>query len=369
MLTEQEIGFRETVPRAYSNKALWLPRSVGAPFENDRFWDVTESLALVGLPRRVICLKDLSTSFHVLERIDDPSKPRYVAYMQNYYDPNSDSVVVKSTNLALDSGIFSVCVEPTNRCTGRCPYCLIENHQKDPSFDQIAQHVSALAKLGVLRVGWGGGEPMVRSDIYELGVLAKQFAMGSLLRTSGMYSIDVQSAKSAFDWIDISFDSSDRDCFNKIRPGVNYDTLVENIERLTADNQRVRVSVLLTSMNTKTVNTTLDWLSERGIVDVRFQTLVKRGAAVKNWERLHLTSTEGQRAISEALEYANCKGLRAFELKSVSRTTLIILKPDGSVYSGDPDGQKHLGHILDKDIGQTLLSKVGPQQAKIYARG
>ena len=159
--------------------------------------------------------------------------------------------------------LLSVCFEPTNRCPGRCPYCLIEGHQRDAPKSDLNRILSELMDSGTMRFGFGGGEPMLRPDIFELGDFVRSRGRGALLRTSGMLPIDPATAD-AFDWIDISFDSYRRDVFELCRPGVSYDTITSNISRL-APAVRLRASILITSINVRDVLDTVRWLSEAGV--------------------------------------------------------------------------------------------------------
>lgn len=62
----------------------------------------------------------------------------------------------------------------TDRCNSRCIYCMPEQgvakctHAEVLSYEEIAELVSAAAKLGVHKVRLTGGEPLVRRGIVEL---------------------------------------------------------------------------------------------------------------------------------------------------------------------------------------------------------
>lgn len=259
--------------------------------------------------------------------------------------------------------ILSACFEPTNRCPGRCPYCLIEKHRKDTETGQLIQVLQELISHGVKRIGFGGGEPLLRSDIFELGSMVRREKAGALLRTSGMFKMDGSRVASSFDWIDLSFDSYDPKIFQICRPGVPYEVLVDNIQRL-AGITRLRASILVTSVNVNTVSDTVRWLADTEVKVVRLQRLVRRGRAIKNWSNLAVTEVQFDHALSEALAAGEAFGIQVAELKSVSNSTLAIVKSDGSIFEGDPTGIRYRGSVYSKDNLYDLARRLrGPQEA------
>lgn len=263
--------------------------------------------------------------------------------------------------------ILSVCVEPTNRCPGRCPYCLIENHKQDPSTEDILGYLRILSERGVERISWGGGEPLLRKDIYHLGRETKDLKMGSLLRTSGVFPVDLLACRKSFDWVDLSLDSINEQIFSLARPGIQFDSVKNNIKALSQSHIRLRVNVLLTKLNSQTMYDTIDWIVASGVQHLRFLPLVKRGRAIKNWNELYLHAECTERMMADCLKYAARVGLSASRLETLSRTVLVILKPDGQVCTGDPTGQKHIGHISDGGVFDQLKHIVGAEQDKYYA--
>jgi molybdenum cofactor biosynthesis enzyme MoaA len=261
--------------------------------------------------------------------------------------------------------LLSVCFEPTNRCAGRCPYCLIEGHQKDAPKHELERVLATLLDSGTMRIGFGGGEPLVRGDIYDLGELVRAQAAGSLLRTSAMYRIEPARAMAAFDWIDISFDSLDPEIFQRCRPGVPYDVITSNIISL-SQRTRVRASILITAINFDDVLRTISWLAEWGVRAVRMQRLVARGRAKRHWSKLTVPDAVVEERMADAIAHGLAIGVEIFELKSINSTTLAIVKGDGSLYSATPTGLCPAGSIYCAGHRRQLATKLGDAQTGIY---
>src|SRR5580698_9746997 len=84
---------------------------------------------------------------------------------------------------------YSLLAEVTYRCPLHCPYC--SNPTQFPrtagelTTDEWKRVVHEAAEMGVLHIGFSGGEPLQRSDLTELVRAAK---------TAGLYSNLITSA-------------------------------------------------------------------------------------------------------------------------------------------------------------------------------
>lgn len=262
--------------------------------------------------------------------------------------------------------VISVCFEPTNECPGKCPYCLIENKENESSSKQLDHVLGHLYRDGIKRVGFGGGEPLLRPDVFIHGQELRIRGIGSLLRTSAMFPIDCLRARDSFDWIDISMDSVDPIVFRACRPGVPLEILKQNIVRLTSAGVRVRVSILITQRNISTLPSTVDWICETGVKELRIQRLVKRGKANRTWAKLKVETEEESRLISSIIDQARGHGSNARELLSVNSRTLCIVKGSGEVFDGSPDGSRRVSHVCNPLWNQNETATLAVAQHTNY---
>jgi len=280
------------------------------------------------------------------------------------YRPDIDKVDPPTTGAPR---LMSVCFEPTNLCLARCPYCLIEHRTRERTTDHVLSVLDRLLDHGSLRIGFGGGEPLLRHDIYRLGRHVRAVGAGSLLRTSGMFRISGVDATEAFDWVDLSFDSVDPDVFRRCRPGVPQNVLMRNIQFLGRSETRVRVSILITTANRSTVEDTLRWLADAGIIEVRFQRLVRRGRARKSYRRLKPASDDEHNTMQTSLLTARSLGMSAVELNTISNTTICVVKADGRVFVGSPEGLVHRGSAFDSTTLDQVAAEIWKAQHLAYS--
>ena len=99
----------------------------------------------------------------------------------------------------------------TNRCNLLCHHCYSKadaNEKDSLSFEQIEQTIPKLKKAGVNFVIFSGGEPLIRSDIYDIAQCMKDNNIMTYLSTNGMYvnEKNVDKIIETFNYIGISID-------------------------------------------------------------------------------------------------------------------------------------------------------------------
>jgi len=119
----------------------------------------------------------------------------------------------------------------TEKCNLRCTYCMPEegvdfkNGEQILTTDEILRVIDVLARMGVKKVRFTGGEPLVRKDIVKLveGAANTPGIKGVHMTTNGIifpkYAKDLRDA--GLTGVNISLDTVEADKFHKItrRPG------------------------------------------------------------------------------------------------------------------------------------------------------
>jgi len=118
---------------------------------------------------------------------------------------------------------FTLLAELTYRCPLHCPYCSnptqFSGGKNELSTEEWKRVMNEAADLGVLHVGFSGGEPLTRSDLVELVSTARAAGLYSNLITSalGLTRRRAEELKTAgLDSIQISFQSDEEALANKI---------------------------------------------------------------------------------------------------------------------------------------------------------
>lgn len=127
----------------------------------------------------------------------------------------------------------------TDRCDLRCTYCIPKGFKgfEEPkhwlTFDEIERLLSVFARLGTSRIRMTGGEPLLRRNLPELaGRIARLPGISDLsLSTNatrlGRHAADLKAA--GVSRINVSLDSLDRGCMEKITGRDSLDQILDGI--------------------------------------------------------------------------------------------------------------------------------------------
>ena len=130
----------------------------------------------------------------------------------------------------------------TSACNLRCSYCLSEEHDgaalsgNPMSSGDIEHLVSTLARLGIRKIRFTGGEPLLRRDIAEL--------VGTAKRTPGIKTVSLTTngvllhrhleslLDAGLDALNLSIDTLDRERYKTITRRDKFDQVRKNLENL-----------------------------------------------------------------------------------------------------------------------------------------
>ncbi|WP_294344757.1 GTP 3',8-cyclase MoaA [Prosthecochloris sp.] len=154
-------------------------------------------------------------------------------------------------------GVRYVRVSVTSRCNLRCVYCMREEHcgqnvaAEELDYQEICRIIEALAALGVRKVRFTGGEPLLRDDIVDLVRYAKAVdgIETVVLTTNGVllgHYLD-RLLEAGLDGINFSLDTFDEDRYKAITRRNLLPDVLGNFESLLrhADELQVKINVLL----------------------------------------------------------------------------------------------------------------------------
>ena len=117
---------------------------------------------------------------------------------------------------------YALLAELTYRCPLHCPYCSNPTRARsdgDLTTDEWRRVLREATELGVLQVGFSGGEPLVRRDLAELVRGAREAKLYTNLITSGV-GLDKSRAselrEAGLDSVQLSFQSDDADLADEI---------------------------------------------------------------------------------------------------------------------------------------------------------
>jgi PqqA peptide cyclase len=117
---------------------------------------------------------------------------------------------------------YALLAEVTYRCPLHCPYCSNPTRMRSDrelTTDEWGRVIREAAGLGVLQIGFSGGEPLVRRDLAELVHAAREARLYTNLITSGV-GLDENRARelrdAGLDSVQLSFQSDHADLADEI---------------------------------------------------------------------------------------------------------------------------------------------------------
>jgi cyclic pyranopterin phosphate synthase len=208
----------------------------------------------------------------------------------------------------------------TDRCDFACVYCMPpggeDDHASRPellSFEEAARVVSVFAGLGVTRVRFTGGEPLVRRDVVHLVELVRRRTglTRLVMTTNGSRLAELAGPLKAagLSGVNLSIDTLDPQRFREITRGGELKRVLAGLHAALEVGLEVKINaVLLGGVNDGDAAALVDWAWSHGVTP-RFIELMPLGEAAnlpaeRFLSRDHVLSLLGDRIDREAPEQA-----------------------------------------------------------------
>jgi len=200
----------------------------------------------------------------------------------------------------------SVFLEITRECNQRCLFCSNNSCQPLPgelSTREFIDLLNDLNDMGVHDLRLYGGEPFLRSDIFQ--ILSKARSLGMELR---IYSNGTILNKEILDYLKkvqirkliLSVDSAVPERHDQIRNVAgSFEVVVENIKTLRQHGFKVEVILTICRINKLDIMETYRLLHSLGVNDVKANFVSKVGVAKKNWDKLSLSVKEMKACVAD----------------------------------------------------------------------
>lgn len=187
-------------------------------------------------------------------------------------------------------------VSVTDRCNLRCIYCMPENgiekkeHSDILRFEDIIKVVRAAALLGIKKVRYTGGEPLVMRDIDKL--IFETARLSSIkdiaITTNGVLLYDmVEELKNAgLKRVNISLDTLDREKFKSITRIGDLDKVLNSIHKcISLGLTPVKINtVLMKGINNSEIDDFI-YFTKQFPVEIRFIELMPIGEGIKLYDK------------------------------------------------------------------------------------
>lgn len=177
----------------------------------------------------------------------------------------------KNDNL---SGIPQLRVLVTSRCNSRCIYCrdggetFLVNREKELSPTSIVKAVNKLSEFGMRSIKISGGEPLLRSDLFEIIKLIKQNKLINyvelITRDSRIKDIISELDSIGLDCINFSLDTLRRDKWVLINGKTGFEQLIDSIRNVAKYNIHLKINSVLVQEDFNEIVEIIEFLREVG---------------------------------------------------------------------------------------------------------
>lgn len=199
---------------------------------------------------------------------------------------------------------LAVRLSVTERCQLRCTYCMpekgcgcVRENARELSHERLQGILKAIhASHGIRRLRFTGGEPLLRADLAELVAGARALGIEDLSLTTNAQLLAGRARElrnAGIVRVNVSLDSVDADCFQRITRGGRLERTLEGIEAAQREGMGpVKLNmVVLRGSNDTQVGQVLRYAMETGNV-LRFLELMPIGAGGEDFKPQFVSSAE-----------------------------------------------------------------------------
>lgn len=193
------------------------------------------------------------------------------------------------------------------RCNFSCSHCYSrEEAAEELATADILRIVDILVEKHVPFVNFGGGEPLIREDLFEIAAYATARGLNVSMNSNG-WLLDEAAAQrlktSGFRSVGISIDSAEADLHDDFRnmPG-SFVRGVAALDALGRAGVKTTMSAVISRINYRHFRDLLQLAREHGVAQVYLHNFKCSGRGFRNREELDLSPVEWKAFYEEALQ-------------------------------------------------------------------
>lgn len=196
------------------------------------------------------------------------------------------------------------------QCNQNCRFCSVGHKRKElnKSADDIKKDILYAKKLGIEVLGFGGGEPTIRKDIFEVVKFAKEQGFSTIrIQTNGlMFGYEwfakkmIESGANYFKFSMSGHTAELHDYMSRVQG--SFDSAIRGIKNLKELGQSVEVNIIITKQNYKLLPQIVNFYIEMGVSKFCFIYLTIVGNAKDNYKEVIPQMKEVIPYLTEVLE-------------------------------------------------------------------
>jgi len=194
----------------------------------------------------------------------------------------------------------NVLLSVTNQCPSRCKYCTLPlRKQKELTTEQIFSLIDQLADLGTQRIGFWGGEPLMRPDIGKIIDYAKSKGMFITLNSNGYLIPQKIDELKNVDILALSMDGREK-VHDKNREKGSHKKVIRALE-IATKKMPVWTITVLTKNNLNEIDYILDLAEKMGFFTI-FQILHHPSTGIGDTKSMLPSPEEYKAVINKLIE-------------------------------------------------------------------
>ncbi|GAC1413891.1 MAG: pyrroloquinoline quinone biosynthesis protein PqqE [Candidatus Velthaea sp.] len=207
---------------------------------------------------------------------------------------------------------LSLLCELTYRCNLQCPYCYnpldLPAYRNELTTADWKRVIAQAGELGVVQLGFSGGEPTLRRDLAELVADASKAGIYTNLITQGTFLDEARIAElenAGLDHVQISLQAAERDAADAIAGTTVHERKLEAIGRLQSSRMALTLNCVLHRNNHDQLPDIIALAESFGVRKLELANVQFYGWAFKNRAGLMPTReqvAEGERIVRAAQE-------------------------------------------------------------------
>jgi len=196
---------------------------------------------------------------------------------------------------------LNVSFSVTNRCNLRCSYCgIYKRKQNELAKKQVFSLIDELSEMGTQRLGFWGGEPLLRNDIGELVNYANENGIFTSVISNGYLVPQKIAELKKLELLFLSLDGSEK-THDVTKGKGSFKKQIEAIEAALDNNIPVWTITVLNKSNLNDIDFVLD-LAEKKKFLTTFQVLYRDSEITENNSNIVPTKEEYRDVINKIID-------------------------------------------------------------------
>lgn len=189
-------------------------------------------------------------------------------------------------------------IDITSRCNLNCIHCRLENKDdfsnKELTFEEIIEIINKLKEFeSVEWISIGGGEPLLRKDLYDIIKYSKENGFKILLVTNGILvdeKVIENLQNSGLNRVQVSIDGFEKKTHELIRGKNTFDKTLNSIRLFLNSKIETTIRCVINKLNYTEVEDLIKFFAKEGVPSISIRRFVPSGNSIPNFKELYLDS-------------------------------------------------------------------------------